>query len=206
MRCLVDKPSPVTGGRMELCKEAAEVTFRGEVIVYERSFYHCVDSGLEFADEELENADMKLIYDTYRRNHLIPLAEELTEMRERYGIPASAMSLILGLGENQYGLYEDGIVPSVSVGRLLALAINPENMKQMLVASANIFTEKQFKKYYDSIESSLCPSRYVLDSMSVSDYDTITFPCSMPVIKRLTAKPVCKKKESYNEYIYAHAY
>lgn len=204
MRTIVDKPSPITGGSLELCKEMAEVTFRGEVITYERTFYRCVDSGLEFADEEMENEDLKQVYDIYRRNHSIPLADELRAMRERYGIPSSAMSLILGLGENQFGLYEEGTVPTVSVGRLLTMAMDPDNMMQMLLSSSNVFQEKQFKKYYDAIETSMHPSRYEVESVGVMDYDTIAIPCLMPATKRISKKPYLKK-ESYNEYAYANA-
>ena len=147
MSIIVDKPSPVTGGHLKLCTEIAEVTFRGETISYEKSFYRCMDSGLEFVDEELENSNLKSIYDTYRQNHCIPLAEELTRMRERYGIPARAMSLILGLGENQYSLYENGIVPSASVGNLLAFAKDPANLKLMLYTARSTFSDKEYNKY-----------------------------------------------------------
>ena len=85
MSIIVDKPSPVTGGQIELCKEKTEVTFRGETISYEKSFYRCLDSGLEFVDEELENANLKSIYNTYRQNYGYFL-------RESYCMPNEAMS------------------------------------------------------------------------------------------------------------------
>lgn len=205
MKTIIDKPSPITGGCLELCKEKAEITFRGEVITYERTFYRCVDSGFEFADEEMENEDLKQVYDIYRRNHSIPLAEELRAMRERYGIPASAMSLILGLGENQFGLYEEGVVPTVSVGRLLTMAMDPDNMMQMLLSSGNVFQEKQFKKYFDAIETSMHPSRYEIESLGMMSYDIISVPSLMPAIKKISKRQYPEKKESYNEYAYANA-
>lgn len=58
MKQIVDKPSPITGGLLELCTEPAIVSYRGENISYEKSFYRCVDSGLEFTDEELENTNL----------------------------------------------------------------------------------------------------------------------------------------------------
>ena len=122
------------------------------------------------ADDELEEANLKLIYDTYRRRHNIPMAEELTKMRERYGIPASAMSIILGIGENQYGLYEDGLVPSLSVGRLLELASNPLIMESMLLSARYKFSDKQYRKYYISIVASMHPAQYENDEMRVQDY------------------------------------
>lgn len=205
MRTIVDKPSPITGGLLELCKEMTEITFRGEVLYYERTFYRCIDSGIEFTDEEQEDADLKLIYDTYRRNHSIPLAEELRAMRKRYGIPSSAMSQILGLGENQFGLYEEGTVPTVSVGRLLALAMNPENLMQMLLSTRSVLADKLFKKYYDAIATSLHTSKYEIDGWGVMDYEVIAVPGIIPATKHISRKTCSKKKESYNEYSYANA-
>ena len=201
MSKIVDKPSPVTGGRMELCTEKAEVTFRGETIFYEKSFYRCLDSGLEFVDEELENANLKSIYDTYRQNHCIPLAEELTRMRERYGIPARAMSLILGLGENQYSLYENGTVPSASVGNLLAFAKDPAKLKMMLYTARSAFSDKEYNKYLRAIDASLHPAYYET-MMNIQDY----FVCYLQFCEFVTLKlnsKLSSKKENYNECVYA---
>ena len=205
MKKVIDKLSPITGGLLELCEETAEVTYRGVVISYQRSFYHCVDSNLEFTDEELDKLNLKLIYDTYRRIYSIPLAEDLKAMRMRYGIPAIAISQILGLGENQFGLYEEGTMPTVSVGRLLALAMNPDNMIQMLLACRNIFNERQFDKYYRSIEASLHRTVYEVECISLSDFDTITLPSGVPVTKRISKDISRRKKESYKCYAYANA-
>ena len=201
MRRIVDKPSPVTGGQLELCTEKAEVTFRGETIAYEKSFYRCLDSGLEFVDKELENANLKSIYDTYRQNHCIPLAEELTRMRERYGIPSRAMSLILGLGENQYSLYENGTVPSASVGNLLAFAKDPAKLKLMLYTARSAFSDKEYNKYLRAIDSSLHPAYYET-VISIFDYVVYNRPFCESVTLKLNSKP-SSKKEDYNACVYA---
>lgn len=204
MKTIADKPSPVTGGQLEVCRQMEEVIFRGEKISYEKSFYRCLDSGLEFVDEELETANLKLMYDTYRRIHSIPLPEELKAMRERYGIPASAMSLILGLGENQYGLYEDGSVPTASVGKLLALAMDPVNFQMMLQSARTAFSEKQYCKYYNAIVSSLHPAVYENERMGVLDYIEVSeFPVA--ITKKSLAKASLRGKETYNLYAYAPA-
>lgn len=68
MKQIVEKPSPITGGLLALCSEPATVSYRGETITYEKSFYHCIDTDMSFADEELERVNLKRIYDTYRRH------------------------------------------------------------------------------------------------------------------------------------------
>ncbi len=204
MKQIIDKPSPITGGLLELYTEPATVTYRGETVSYDRSYYHCVDTGMEFADEELEGINLKRLYDTYRRIHGIPTAEELKQMRERYGVPSSAMSLILGLGENQFGLYEDGTVPVPSVGRLLALAMDPANMRDMLQAARGSFSEKQYAKYFRAIAASMQPAKYEMEGVGLMDYGCYSsFPSS-----RIFMKPraISSKRSSYCEYYYAPVY
>lgn len=205
MNVIVDKPSPITGGPLQLRKERSEVTFRGESISYEKSYYHCVDSGLEFVDDELEKKNLRLIYDAYREKHSIPSPEDLKGMREKYGIPSSAMSIILGLGENQYGLYEEGVVPTSSVAKLLTLAMNPSIMRSMLEGARASFSEKQYAKYFKSIELALLPAKYEMERTGVKEF--LLFPNSVP--SRwidCKIKVSSSRKTHYDEYAYAVAY
>ena len=199
MRHLLDKPSPITGGPLELCVEPATAHFRGESIPYQKRYYHCVDSDMEFANSEMETANLKAIYDTYRRRHGIPLAEELVEMRKRYGLPVRAMSIILGLGENQYGLYEEGTVPTVSVGNLLSLARDLKNMKKMLQSARSFFSDKEYSKYFLALASSSLSSDYPKDWMSTRHYGLFasTFPAAQ---RKYNTKGVTSRKQSYNHY------
>ena len=200
MKQLIDKTSPITGGKLELCSVPATVEYRGETISYERFFYHCLDSDMEFEDEELEARNLKLVYDTYRRRHSIPLAEELKQMRERYGLPMSAMSLILGLGENQYALYEDGAVPTASVGKLLSLAADPAVMREMLLAARYQFSDKLFSKYFSSVVASMQPAQYEIVDAGVLDYGFYdSFPPATCKIS-VTVTP-SYRKSSYNGFV-----
>lgn len=185
---------------MELCSEPFTVEYRGETITYEKFFYHCLDSDMVFEDEELEARNLKLIYDTYRRRHSIPLAEELKRMRERYGLPVSAMSLILGLGENQYALYEDGAVPTASVGKLLALAADPAVMKEMLLAARYQFSDKLFSKYYSSVAASMQPAQYEIEDAGVLDYGFYD-PFPPAICKISVTMTPSYRKSAYNGFV-----
>ena len=189
---------------MELRSEPATVEYRGETISYEKAFYHCVDSSLEFVDEELEAANLKLIYDKYRLRHSIHFAEELKTMRERYGIPSSAMSVILGLGENQFGLYEEGVVPVPSVGKLLALAMEPSIFREMLQSARCAFTDKQYRKYFHAVSSSMQPAKYETEDIGLMDYGS--FPPFPSASIGLKPRMSSYKRLSYKDCNYVPAF
>lgn len=166
--------NPITGEKVLLCKEQSEVTYRGEKITYEKSYYRSLEDGFEFFDEQLEESNLKQIYDIYRKRHSIPLAEELKQMREQYGIPATVMSTILGLGENQYRLYEEGIVPALSVGKLLALAMDPRNLLNLLISVRSSFSDKQYFKYYMSIAKMMnIQQEYKIQELKFNDFEIV---------------------------------
>ena len=47
----------------------------------------------------------------------LPFTEEIRQIRNKYGLPATTMSEILGFGVNQYRLYETGEIPSETNGQ-----------------------------------------------------------------------------------------
>lgn len=206
MRKMLDIHSPITGGPLELCTSDESISFRGEVIHFEKKYYHCVDSETEFTDDELEKDNLKSVYDNYRIKHGIPLAEELTALRTRYRIPARAMSIILGLGENQYRLYEAGTVPSVSVGRLLSLAKDPSNLIIMLKAASSSFSQKAYLKYSSSIIASEIFSLYENERISFDEFEEIvsTIHNKAHFIKS-SVHSNKSKKIPYNTFVLSYA-
>ena len=64
-RNIVERKSPMTGGKLQLLTEEGEVTFRGEKVKYPHKHYHCIDSGEDFTDTELDNDNMWAIFRAY---------------------------------------------------------------------------------------------------------------------------------------------
>ena len=118
--------SPFTGGEVILCKQERELIYRKEKFVYIANFYMCVDTNETFTTTELDEVNVKQVYNQYRTKYGIPFPDEIKNMRERYGLSASKMSIILGLGANQYRLYENGEMPSEAIGKTLKSIINPQ--------------------------------------------------------------------------------
>ena len=111
--------SPFTGGHVTLMTEKAISVFRGEEFPYTRHYYRCDDTGITFTDAETDEKGLEQIYSQYREKYGIPSPDEIRNIRKQYGLSAVMMSKILGIGDNQYGLYEKGEMPTKNIGRMI---------------------------------------------------------------------------------------
>ena len=140
--------SPFTGKEMKRLYEKRTWNFRGEQYEYEHIAWLCEDSGEQFTDDESDTAGFVQVTNQYRAKYGIPYTDEIIAVRQRYGISAAKMSLILGIGINQYRLYEQGEVPNVSNGRMIRSIMNPKVMLEMvqaIIASSETYKMEQYE-------------------------------------------------------------
>ena len=116
---------------MTLCQEKRTAKYRGELFTYTAHYYRCEESGERFTTTSSDTEDMEQVFRQYRQRHNIPSPDEIRSIRMKYGISTSRMSRILGLGANQYRLYESGEMPSLSNARLIQLAAIEDNFKSL---------------------------------------------------------------------------
>lgn len=143
--------SPYTGGLVYLVEGIETQTFRGEEYTVHARYYECGDTGEKFTSEEQDEQLFRELYNQYRTKHGIPFPDEIRETRERYGLSCQQMSKIVGFGQNQWGQYESGRMPSESNGKSIAAVGSQAGMLAMLRASRNEFDEDT----YDKIEASV---------------------------------------------------
>ena len=139
--------SPITGKKMKLVREPDTLTFRKEKFSIVSHYYLCEDSGEHFTDEHLDTLHLRQVHNQYREKYGIPFPEEIRNIREQYGVSASKMSEILGLGVNTYRLYESGEMPTVANGRLILSVRDPEEFIRQVEASVHYLNEKEVEKY-----------------------------------------------------------
>ena len=139
--------SPFTGGETKLHSEKKEFEFRREKFQVVHFYFQCLDSKEEFTTDELDMLNTNQLYNQYREKYSIPFPDEIREIREQYGIPATKMSDVLGLGANSYRQYESGEMPTVANGRLIQAAKDPEEFKKFVEASLAVLGQKEFEKY-----------------------------------------------------------
>jgi uncharacterized phage-associated protein len=145
--------SPFSGGDAKLCCELSMLTFRKEQFRYVHQFYECEDTHERFTTTELDEANLAQVYNQYRAKYGIPFPEEIKRIRHHYALPATKMSEILGFGENQYRLYENGDMPSEANGKVLMSIMNPDIFHAFVLNSREQFSEGEFSKLMEKTRS-----------------------------------------------------
>ena len=147
--------SPFTGKEMKRVYERRIWNFRGEQYEYEHMAWLCEDSGEQFTDDASDMACFIQVTNQYREKYGIPYVDEIIAVRQRYGISAAKMSLVLGIGVNQYRLYEQGEVPSVSNGRMIRSIMNPKVMLEMVESSKNELGESEYNRIKSKVNGTI---------------------------------------------------
>ncbi|WP_422353856.1 type II toxin-antitoxin system antitoxin SocA domain-containing protein [Roseivirga pacifica] len=109
-----------------------EIAFRKEKFNIHFQFYLCEDSGETFTTTQLDEFNMLMVEHAYRTKHHIPQRDEISKTREQYELSAVRMGEILGFGQNTYGLYEKGDLPSLANANLIKLASDPKKFKTLV--------------------------------------------------------------------------
>ena len=160
--------SPFTGGQASLMKEETTSIFRGEEFSYTRYYYRCDDTGIAFTDAETDGKGLEQIYCQYRNKYGIPAPDEIKALRKRYGLSAVTMSKILGIGDNQYALYENGEMPTKNIGRMIA-TLKDKNIFSMYVDMArNQFKEKDYNRIREKLENVNGSGSYYIENNQYS--------------------------------------
>jgi hypothetical protein len=136
--------SPYTGKEMKVVYEPRTWNFRGEEYEYMHTAYVCEDTREQFTTNESDDAGFQQVTNQYRVKYGIPFTDEIIATRARYGVSAAKMSAILGIGTNQWRLYESGEVPNVSNGRMIRSIMNPKVFLDLVESAHQLLTDKEY--------------------------------------------------------------
>lgn len=137
---------------MRLVYEPRTWNFRGEVYEYIHTAYKCEETGELFTTCESDDAGFLQVTNQYRVKYGIPFTDEIIAIRNRYGVSAAKMSTILGIGTNQWRLYESGEVPSVSNGRMIRSIINPKVFLDLVESTRQQLTDKEYANISEKVQ------------------------------------------------------
>ncbi len=153
--------SPFTGGNVTKLSKDEAYTFRNEKYIVKRYYFQCDETGKTFTNAEVDNLVMEDLYNQYRQRHGIPSPSELKNLREKYGLSAHTMSKIAGIGINQYGLYENGEMPTPVIGKSLASLFDKNSLlKQIDNSCAKL--GKDYPKVRNKVASYIEPRVFSL--------------------------------------------
>lgn len=133
-------------------QEERTTTFRKEEFPYIHTGIIDED-GEMWTTTEMDEANIFQVYNQYRLKHGIPFPDEITGIREHYGLSAAKMAQILGFGINQYRKYEDGEVPSVSNARTIIAAREKDVFMTFVEASKSEMSEQEYQRIKKKVEA-----------------------------------------------------
>ena len=143
---------------MRIVYEKDTWDFRGEKFPYVHIAFRDDEHNEQFTTTESDTACYEQVTNQYRAKYGIPYTDEIIAVRQRYGISAAKMSLILGIGINQYRLYEQGEVPNVSNGRMIRSIMNPKVMLEMVESSKNELSASEYEKITAKVKATITES------------------------------------------------
>ena len=144
--------SPVTGRPMRVVYKPDTETYRGENYNFIYLSFFDDTEGVSYTTTESDGIWLSQVTNQYRAKYGVPYTDEIIALRERYGLSASKMSVILGFGANQYRLYEMGEVPSESNGKMIRGAMNPQVFLDLVRNSRHQLTDREYAKITNSAE------------------------------------------------------
>ncbi len=134
-----------------------EGTIKGETYSYLGKVAHCIDCNSEIYVDEINDFNLKALYNKYREEHgIIPL-EIILKIPEKYEIGKRPLSLLLGWGEQTFSRYCDGDIPTKQYSDVLKKIYNePKYYEQILEENkGNLKTEHTYKKSKKAVEELL---------------------------------------------------
>ena len=142
---------PMCDGKAELNFELKIRKFRKEEFKLYEAFYKCNTCNEDFTNTEIDEFNVSQVYNQYREKHSISSPEQLTNLKNKYGLNSTSFSKLLGFGVNQFASYENGEIPNDSNATLLNLCRRPKEVLTILEGKKELFTLNK----YDNVKQKL---------------------------------------------------
>lgn len=121
---------------------------KGEIFAFIAQTAYCNKCGAEVYVPELEDENLKALYDAYRHKYSIISLEDTREIPQKYNIGKRPLSLLLGWGEQTFSRYYEGDMPSKQYSEILKKVLNdPKYYLDLLEKGReNLKSETAYKK------------------------------------------------------------
>ncbi|OFV69200.1 type II TA system antitoxin MqsA family protein [Acetobacterium wieringae] len=121
---------------------------RGEIYEFTSKTAYCDECGSEVYVPEIEDENLKALYDAYRQKHGIISLEDIRTIPEKYNIGKRPLSLLLGWGEQTFSRYYEGDMPAKQYSEKLKQVLADPNYYLSLLESGkeNLKSDKAYEK------------------------------------------------------------
>lgn len=117
----------------------------------------CTECGNEVYETNIEDENLKALYDAYRQKNGIIELEKILEIPQKYNIGKRPLSLLLGWGEMTFSRYCDGDMPTKQYSDILRkIYDDPSYYKELLDKNKNNLKSLQ------AYEKSMCKVQELL--------------------------------------------
>ena len=161
--------SPFANCEARIVQEQRTVKFRGDEYSYVYSCYECEQTKERFTTTEMDEENVQQVYRQYRTKYGIPSSEEIVELKDKYGISAARLALILGFGENQISNYIDGEVPNKANGKTLSAIKDP----RVFMRYVELAKEQLKPSVYEKLMTSLQKMIHSYSYAEVNEHTTM---------------------------------
>ncbi|MFV0363524.1 MAG: type II TA system antitoxin MqsA family protein [Suipraeoptans sp.] len=128
-------------------------TIKGETYTYIGKVAHCSDCNSEIYVAEVNDYNLKALYDKYREKQGIISLDMILKIPEKYAIGKRPLSLVLGWGEQTFSRYCDGDVPTKQYSEILQRIYNePKYYEQILEKNKGNLKDGSYKKSKKAVE------------------------------------------------------
>lgn len=131
--------------------EMSTFTFRKSELTVPYLFYRD-EHGEEYTTTETDTISLELAQNAYREKFSIPFPDEIRSIRKKYGLSAIKMSKLLGFGDNQYRLYENGELPSLSNAKIISGVEDIHFFERLVNESVELFSDIDKERITKRIE------------------------------------------------------
>ena len=137
--------------------ESMNGTVKGETYTYLGKVAHCTDCGSEVYVSDVNDYNLRVLYDMYREKHGIISLDSVLKIPGKYAIGKRPISLLLGWGELTFSRYCDGDVPTKQYSDILQkIYAYPEYYCKILEENkGNLKTESAYKKSRKAVDKLL---------------------------------------------------
>jgi putative zinc finger/helix-turn-helix YgiT family protein len=103
----------------------------------------CEDCGEEILDFELDEENLRRAYKKYKKNHALMTAEEISNLRKKYGISQRTLAALIGCSQATVVRYESGSIQNNTHNSIMHMLLKPENMAEILEMKEDELSKKE---------------------------------------------------------------